>query len=69
MYIPPSQYKTGFYSNEAYIDRQGNIYTGPYYMLKNGKTYTGESPNNKAPGSDIQIFPTTDENPPSTFNL
>ena len=45
MYIPPSQYKTGFYSYQQY-SLNGELYTGPYWELLNGKKYTGESPSN-----------------------
>ena len=56
MYIPPSQYKTGFYSNGDYVDNQNNPYTGPFYKVKNGKIFTGESPNTNIKGNNIQIF-------------
>jgi len=43
MYIPPSQYKTGFYSNGEY--RFGlDPYIGPYWELVNGDTFAGEKP-------------------------
>jgi hypothetical protein len=45
MYIPPSQYKTGFYSYQQY-SLNGELYTGPYWELLNGEKYTGESPSN-----------------------
>jgi hypothetical protein len=48
MYIPSSQYKTGFHSNgEYYFD--GDIttpYYGPYWVLSDGKIYSGETPSN-----------------------
>ena len=47
MYIPPSQYQTGFYSNDNFkLITNNRPYTGPYWkLLKNGYLYTGESPN------------------------
>jgi hypothetical protein len=45
MYIPPSQYKTGLYSNGEY--RLGpDPYIGPYWELINGDAFTGEKPSN-----------------------
>jgi hypothetical protein len=66
MYIPPSQYKTGFYSNGDYVDNQGSIYVGHFYKLKNNKTFTGKSPNTDIPGNNIQIFPLSTTLPQST---
>jgi len=56
MYIPPSQYTTGFYSSKEYITSEDEIYEGPFYKLKNGKSFTGEAPNTDIPGTGIQIF-------------
>jgi len=46
MYIPPSQYKKGFYSNGDRFLPSGDPYVGPYFRLLNGKEYTGEIPSN-----------------------
>jgi hypothetical protein len=43
MYIPSSQYKTGYYSNGEYI-LNGVDYVGPYWRLSNGDLFTGENP-------------------------
>ena len=51
MYIPPNQYETGFYSNgEYYLNRKS--YFGPYWKLKDGQVYSGESPNEDS----LEIF-------------
>ena len=60
MYVPPSQYTTGYYSDGLFqiasnsttknpsdnpkIQPQNTIYTGPYWKLNNGNLYTGEKP-------------------------
>ena len=44
MYIPPSQYTTGFYSNGEYSLLNGGSYVGPYFSLLNGTTFTGKTP-------------------------
>jgi hypothetical protein len=60
MYIPPSQYTTGYYSDGIFKIAQNSprnnpstnpnilppnsLYTGPYWKLKNGNLYTGEKP-------------------------
>jgi hypothetical protein len=45
MYIPPSQYKSGFYSNNNYnLSTTNEPYTGPYWVLTGGKPYTGNTP-------------------------
>ena len=43
MYIPPSQYKTGYTSNGEYY-AFGSPYYGPYYILKNGSAFSGVNP-------------------------
>lgn len=46
MYIPSSQYKTGFHSNgEYYFDGDNTTpYYGPYWILLDGKIYSGKKP-------------------------
>ncbi len=52
MYIPPSQYTTGFYSNGEYSFLDKRPYIGPYFTLLNGNTFTGKTPTQ----SSKQIF-------------
>ena len=45
MYIPPSQYQTGFSSNgEWTIQGETEPYIGEYFLMNNGKAFTGFSP-------------------------
>ena len=62
MYIPPSQYKTGFYSNNNYnLSTTNKPYTGPYWVLTGGKPYTGDTPSF---GSILLILPLDKQPPP-----
>lgn len=69
MYIPPSQYTTGFYSSKEYSTPEGVIYEGPFYKLKNGKNFTGEAPNILLPGTGIQLFKINQETPVSNTSI
>ena len=60
MYIPPSQYKTGFYSYQQY-SLNGEPYTGPYWELLNGEKYTGDSPSDDSQLLSPPIIPIEDE--------
>jgi hypothetical protein len=66
MYIPPSQYKTGFYSNGEYTDLNGTVYIGPYFQLNNGTKYSGNYPTE---GNNFVIIipPPTDLKPGKDF--
>tara|TARA_R110002049_G_scaffold76739_1_gene196799 strand:+ start:10764 stop:11711 length:948 start_codon:yes stop_codon:yes gene_type:complete len=45
MYIPPSQYQTGFSSNgEWTIKGETEPYIGEYFLMNNGKAFSGFSP-------------------------
>ena len=47
MFIPESQYETGFYSNGELI-LNGLPYTGPYWKFKNGQLWSGENPSDSS---------------------
>jgi len=59
MYIPPSQYTTGSYSNGEYSFINGEQYIGPFFTLLNGTTFTGKSP---SISSKQIIIPSTPDN-------
>jgi hypothetical protein len=50
MFIPKSQYETGFYSNgELYsVGDSNTTYIGPYWKFKNGQLWSGETPNDSS---------------------
>ena len=62
MYIPPSQYKTGFFSNNEYnLSTNNEPYKGPYWVLNNGKPYTGNSPSSS---TILLLLPENKQQPP-----
>jgi hypothetical protein len=67
MYIPPSQYQIGFYSNGEYSFLTGEQYTGPYFKLLNGTTFSGKTPSIFSK-KIIQFIDSTLESSPSLNN-
>jgi hypothetical protein len=59
MYIPQSQYKTGFYSYSQF-SLDSEPYTGPYWELINGEKYTGETPSSNSKLLSKLIQPPTE---------
>ena len=50
MYIPPSQYRTGYFSNNNYnLSTNNQPYTGPYWVLNsNNRPFSGNSPSSNS---------------------
>ncbi len=64
MYTPPSQYRSGFYSNNKYyLVSTGTPYKGPYYKMKDGRYYTGDDPNTSFDPQPLYLPDAAFENP------
>ena len=63
-YYPLSRMQTGLQSNgDLYLD--GQPYTGPYYRIYTGETFTGDNP---FAGSNNPLTPTPPSSRPQLFN-
>ena len=65
-YYPKSQIKTGLYINKAGVLflRNGESYTGPYYLTSTNQKYTGLSPSD----TSQELFEKSITNPSSNTN-
>ena len=63
MYIPPSQYTTGFYTygNEYTLSTNGENYIGKYWKLKTGEAFSGLKPSVGPTSGNILLYRSTSQ--------